>query len=108
MQFRIADICLRKRHILNVLFSIPNFVSCNNLYSLKKYYANIYHLTRSKFYILLLQKKLCKCGTQNLVYSWKQTAECKFYCVNSKLVIVTDLYIYERYYRGKNGEIFIN
>ena len=73
----------------------------------KKYYANIYHLTRSKLYILLQQKSCANIGLE-ILCSCKQIAERKFYCVNIKLVIVTDLHIYKRSYCGKNGEIFIN
>ena len=73
----------------------------------KKYYANIYHLTRNKFYILLQQKSCANVGLA-ILCSCKQIAECKFYYANSKLVRVTYLYIYERSYCGKNGEIFIS
>ena len=35
-------------------------------HSRKKYYANIYHLTQSKFYILLQQKSCAKGGLEIL------------------------------------------
>ena len=72
------------------------------IHSRKKYIANTYHLTRSKFYILTQQKSCANVGDEIL------TAEYKFYCANSKLVIVTDLYIHETSYCGNDREIFVS
>ena len=44
----------------------------------------------------------------NTQYMYNTDCRCKFYCANNKLVIVTDLYIHERSYCRKNGEIFIS
>ena len=89
------------------MFSVLYQALFHVIHSRKKYYANIYHLTQSKFDISLQQKSCANLGLK-ILCSCKQIAEYKFYCVNSKLVIVTDLDIYERSYCGKNREIFIS
>ena len=108
--FASADICRQayvsdKFKMFSFLYQTLFYV----IHSRKKYHANIYHLTRSKFYILLQQKSCANGGLEILSkYSCKQIAECKFYCANRKLVLITDLYKLERFDCGKNDEIFIS
>ena len=73
----------------------------------KNYYANIYHLTRS--FIFYYCKKVVQ--MEDSKFCAQLQAECRMQilsCYNTKLVLVTDLYIYERSYCGKKGEIFIS
>ena len=90
------------------MFSFLYQILFHVIHSRKKYYANIYITYLEVSFIFTTAKKLFKWRTRNFVYSCKQIAECKFFCANSKLVLVTDLYKYERSYCGKNGEIFIS
>ena len=59
-------------------------------------------------FIFYYSKKSCANVGLEILFSCKQITECKFYCANSKIVILTYLYIHERSYCGKNGEIFIS
>ena len=103
-----ADMC-RQAYVSDKfkMFSFLDQTLFHVIHSRRKYYANIYDLEvsfifhHSKKVVQIWDSKFC-------VVACRLHAKCKFYYAESKLVIVSYLYIYEPSYCEKNGEIFIS